>query len=57
MKKILKFNNLFFIITVIIAIATNWSWYGCVLLAVASILILIDVVPKIVEEVRRGKKS
>ena len=57
MKKFLEFSNLFFVFAVIFAISAGWNIYSCIILAIASIWMLVEIVPQIIKEVRRGKKD
>lgn len=55
--KRMTFETLFLIFAWILAITTDWSWYACVFAIGASILMLIDVVPKIRRRYRESKKN
>lgn len=59
MKK-LSFETLFLIFALILAFTTDWTIYACVFVICASILMLIDVVPKIwrySHEIKGNKKE
>lgn len=54
MKKI-TFYDLFFFASLLIAIAGDWNVYVCIMLCAASVMELVDIIPKIVRMVKDGK--
>ena len=54
MKK-MTFYDLFLAVTVLIAVVSNWNVYSCILLICASVLELVDVIPKIVRRLKRER--
>jgi hypothetical protein len=55
MKKI-TFYDLFLLASLLIAIVGEWGVYECILLCAASVMELVDVVPKIIRLVKNGWK-
>ncbi len=55
MKKI-TFYDLFLFASLLIAIAGDWGVYECVMVCAASVLELINVIPKILKLVKNGRK-
>lgn len=57
MSKKISFETLFFIFTIILAIATDWEIYACIFVICSSLLILIDVTPKLWRMYNEFKKN
>jgi hypothetical protein len=55
--KRMTFEALLLIFAWVLAISTDWSWYACVFAIGASVLMLIDVVPKLRGRFHESKKN